>query len=252
MPTVVEQDLHRDLILFYSRYAHEIELIKKFWELELNHLSLAYTYQNKLPKEAVMVSCRIKTIESVIQKLKKLGSPHFGFLTEVIHDLVGARVTCWFIDDCYGMNEAINASNKFSAIAGYAKDYNAAPKPSGYRGIHCLMQKKTLHEEATSHAMALKDETFKCEIQIRTKLQDSWADITHEFHYKAILAGVENKTYELFMADIAKRLDSEDAIFVRLRNLYQYLASTHASEDASAKGQEENKENLLTIPFNIP
>ena len=30
------------------------------------------------------------------------------------------------------------------------------------------------------------------------------------------------------------------------------LASTHTSEDASAKGQEESKENLSSIPFNIP
>jgi putative GTP pyrophosphokinase len=28
-------------------------------------------------------------------------------------------------------------------------------------------------------------EEMICEIQIRTKLQDAWGDITHEFHYKA-------------------------------------------------------------------
>lgn len=239
MPTLAEQDLQRELLLFYSKYANEIELIKNFWELELNQLSLTYTYENKLPKEAVAVSCRVKSIESVIQKLKKLGSPPFDFLTEVIHDLVGARFTCWFIDDCYGIHESINVSRKFAAIEGYAKDYNETPKPSGYRGIHCLLQKTPFNGEARTNAMALKDEMFKCEIQIRTKLQDSWADITHEFHYKAILAGVENKTYELFMADIANRLASEDAIFVRLRELYQYLDSTPPSTPASEESPDK-------------
>lgn len=224
MPTVAEQDLQRELIVFYSQHINEIELIKKYWEVELNQLSLAYTHRNKLPKEAVTVSCRIKSIESVILKLKKLGSPQYNFLTEVINDLVGARITCWFIDDCYGIYESINALSTLEIIEGYTKDYNVNPKPSGYRAIHCLAQKKPLNTGRVKEDVPLADDIFKCEIQIRTKLQDSWADITHEFHYKAILAGVENETYESFMSDIANRLGSEDAVFVRLRKLYQDLA----------------------------
>ena len=244
MSPLTEYNVQGELIAFYSRYASEIELIKKFWELELNQLSLAYTHQNKLPKEAVTVSCRVKTIESVIRKLKKFGSPQFNFLTEVINDLVGARVTCWFIDDCYGLYESIKSSSKFELIEGYAKDYNINPKPSGYRAIHCLMQKKSLNAEIKKRDIPLDDDVFKCEIQIRTKMQDSWADITHEFHYKAILAGVENKTYESFMADIANRLSSEDAIFVRLRKLYQYVAD--------AKGDDDVNKLFSTIPSELP
>ena len=234
MPTVSEQDLQRELIVFYSQYANEIELIKKYWELELTQLSLAYTYQNKLPKEAVTVSCRIKSIESVMQKLKRLGNPQFDVLTEVINDLVGARITCWFIDDCYGIFKSINASSMLEIIEGYTKDYNASPKLSGYRALHCLAQRKPPNIGRTKKDVPLIDDIFKCEIQIRTKLQDSWADITHEFHYKAILAGVENETYESFMSDIANRLGSEDAIFVRLRKLYQNLTDSIANGDVKA------------------
>lgn len=244
MPTSAEQGLQSDLIAFYSRYANDIGLIKKFWELELNQLALAYTYRNALPKEAVAVACRVKSIESVIQKLTKLGSPQFDFFTDVINDLVGARITCWFIDDCYGIYAAISASHKIGVIEGYTKDYNINPKPSGYRAIHCLVQKHQLVADTKREHTPLTDDMCKCEIQIRTKMQDSWAEITHNFHYKAILAGVENKTYESFMADIANRLDSEDVILVRLRKLYQYLART--------KTQSDGNETYSDIPSELP
>lgn len=44
--------------------------------------------------------------------------------------------------------------------------------------------------------IVITDETMVCEIQIRTKLQGAWDDITHEFHYKAGTAGIYDAGYE--------------------------------------------------------
>jgi len=62
------------------------------------------------------------------------------------------------------------------------------------------------------------------EIQIRTKLQDAWGDITHEFHYKAKHLGVNDKNLENFLSDISDRLLQEDKTLIKFRDVYQSLA----------------------------
>ncbi len=63
-----------------------------------------------------------------------------------------------------------------------------------------------------------------CEIQIRSKLQDAWGDVTHEFHYKAGNLEVKNKVYERMLSEISARLASEDRSLIALRDAYQDLA----------------------------
>jgi putative GTP pyrophosphokinase len=65
---------------------------------------------------------------------------------------------------------------------------------------------------------------MKCEVQIRTKLQDAWGDITHEFHYKAKSSGVDNPDLETFLSDISDRLANEDKTLLKFRDVYQRLA----------------------------
>ncbi len=68
------------------------------------------------------------------------------------------------------------------------------------------------------------------EIQIRTKLQDSWAEITHEFHYKAKYAGINNPTYESLLGDISDRLAIEDKTQLKFRDAYGKLADTQNNQ----------------------
>lgn len=75
-----------------------------------------------------------------------------------------------------------------------------------------------------SNPVVISSEEMICEIQIRTKLQDAWGDITHEFHYKAKCAGVENRVDEQLLAQISRRLADEDESLLMLRNAYQRFA----------------------------
>lgn len=56
------------------------------------------------------------------------------------------------------------------------KDYWEVPKPSGYRAYHINL--------VTSVIVATHRVPVRCELQIRTLLQDSWGELTHEDTYK--------------------------------------------------------------------
>jgi putative GTP pyrophosphokinase len=209
---------------FYSRYGRDLEQIREVLDIRLNQLALAYTITNKLPPEAITISSRVKTLQSFLHKIERKEWPQFYYPTEVVGDLIGARVTCWFVDDCAGIRSFIEKSNHL-AIQGAPEDYISIPKPSGYRSLHLVAEVSydAVRRDEDGNVV-VADDKMKCEIQIRTKLQDAWADLTHEFHYKAASAGIVNQTYESMMSEISARLASEDRSLLLLRDAYQKLA----------------------------
>lgn len=223
---------------FYSRYGNDLEQIRDMLTIRLRQLALAYTIQNKLPPEAVVVSSRVKSQSSFIKKLERKGWPQFYYPTEVAQDLLGARVVCWFVDDCTGILNFIKSSNHL-AMHDKVEDYIASPKTSGYRSIHILAD---VRYDAVRHErdkVVVADDKITCEIQIRTKLQDAWGDVTHEFHYKAGGLGVENKIYERMLSEASTRLASEDRSLMALRDAYQALADEKLRND-TREGFREN------------
>jgi putative GTP pyrophosphokinase len=68
-----------------------------------------------------------------------------------------------------------------------------------------------------------------CEIQIRTKLQDAWAEFTHEVHCK--VPAEFQADYETAIADIASRLAVEDRSALAVRNILQRQAEKTEPED---------------------
>lgn len=209
---------------FYSRYGRDLDQIREILHIRLSQLALAYTIANKLPPESIVIHSRVKSLQSFLRKLERKNWPQFYYPAEVAGDLVGARVTCWFVDDCEGVRGFIEKSNHLT-ILDSPENYIATPKPSGYRSLHLKAEVRydAVRRDENENVI-VADDNMTCEIQIRTKLQDAWADLTHEFHYKAASAGIVNRTYERMMSEISERLASEDRSLLLLRDAYQELA----------------------------
>jgi len=227
------EELTKRTMRFYDRYGPELEQVKDLLSIKLRQLSLAYTINNHLPPEAVNVKGRVKTMHSFLKKLERDNWPEFYYPTQVIKDLIGARIVCWFIDDCYGMLEAIKASNHFSVIDDGSlpiKDYNKNPQVAGYRAIHVFAKVDYDSVQKTDDKVTIVPEDIICEIQLRTKFQDSWADTTHEFFWKAKVQGVQSADHEEFLAAFAERLSVEDKTLLRMRDAYQRMADRKQAE----------------------
>lgn len=135
-----------------------------------NELSQVYSYN---PIE--YVKTRLKTPESIMQKLRKQGhSFNVNDLIEYIHDIAGIRITCSFFSEVYFLSDMIAKQDNLEVLS--IKDYIKNPKESGYMSYHMLL----------SIPVALADAvvTAKVELQIRTMAMDFWASLEHKIYYK--------------------------------------------------------------------
>ena len=214
---------------FFNIYGNELESISQVLQIRLRGLASAYTVENNLPIEAVVVNSRVKSLTSLLKKLEKLNWPMFGHPTEVITDLIGARVVCWFVDDCYGMLDFIQATKQFLIKPRSLEDYIKEPKPTGYRAIHILADVSYDRVKSHKKRRTVVEDKMICEIQIRTKLQNAWSEFTHEVHNK--VPTEFQSDYDRAIADIASNLAVEDRSALAVRDILQRQAEQKELDD---------------------
>jgi putative GTP pyrophosphokinase len=216
-------------VRFFDCYGEELESISQLLKIRLDQLASAYTVENELPREAVNVHSRVKSLTSFLTKLEKTNWPMFRHPTEVITDLIGARVICWFVDDCYGMLDYIQATKQFRIKPRSLQDYIRDPKRTGYRSIHLLADISYDRVKTYRKRRTVVEDRMICEIQIRTKLQDVWAEFTHEVYCK--VPGEFQADYETAISEIARRLAAEDRSALAVRHILQRQAEKKELED---------------------
>lgn len=121
------------------------------------------------------IKSRVKSLDSIIRKLEKLGLPiTIEAAEENLRDIAGVRVVCSFVDDIYRIEENFLAQEDITLVT--RKDYISNPKPGGYRSLH-LVVKTPIYTEIGKKDMFV-------EIQMRTIAMDFWASLEHKLRYK--------------------------------------------------------------------
>ena len=65
-------------VRFFRCYGDELESISQLLKIRLDQLASAYTAENELPREAVRVQSRIKSLTKFLTKLDKINCPYFA------------------------------------------------------------------------------------------------------------------------------------------------------------------------------
>ena len=121
------------------------------------------------------IKSRVKSLDSIIRKLDKLGLPiTIESAEENLHDIAGVRVVCSFVDDIYRIAECFLAQEDVTLVK--RKDYIQNPKPSGYRSLHLIIKTPVYTENGKKDMLV--------EIQMRTIAMDFWASLEHKLRYK--------------------------------------------------------------------
>ncbi len=154
------------------------------------------------------IRTRIKTENSMREKCRR------RFLPETeesalffIHDAIGLRIVCPFLDEVYKLKDCLCASPDIEIIE--VKDYIRNVKPNGYRSLHMIVKKNG----------------YYAEIQLRTIAMDTWAALEHHIRYKKSISGNQSLIFEE-LKRCADELASTDASMQTIRQMISEEGAT--------------------------
>jgi putative GTP pyrophosphokinase len=126
------------------------------------------------------VTTRTKEVDKFSEKVRREGKEYKNFFD--VTDLSGVRIICYYKDDVDKVAEIIRENFLVHLELSIDKREILDPDRFGYLSLHYVV-------ELSQERVKLKEyERFKnllCEVQIRTILQHSWAEIEHDLGYKS-------------------------------------------------------------------
>lgn len=158
---------------------------------------------------------RVKSFPSWFEKvLKKIR--HGVAPDDVqIHDVLGLRVVCPFLEDLTRIEDLIR--RHFTVLEEEKKGSPQSFKEFGYESTHFLVD---IPADIVG-SLALADPP-PCEIQVRTILQDAWAEVEHELVYKSKFLPFD-QPLKRKMAALNANLTLSDIIFQEIREYQRQL-----------------------------
>lgn len=130
---------------------------------------------------------RVKSFNSYYKKVLRLKSNQINSENKLIYltDMMGIRLICAFLED---INIAIEQIKNIFAIKEIeVKGADKKFSEFGYESVHVLIKiPDSIKEMVDKNHPELEplNNELVCEIQVRTILQDAWAEVEHELIYK--------------------------------------------------------------------
>jgi len=263
--------------MYYQSFLHEYFKIQPAYQNLVDEISFLLEKKAKdAGIEISHVAKRVKSSESVSEKIrrKKYDNP-----LKQITDLAGVRLVYLYLDDFEKIEKIIREA--FIVVEKVDKSHEE-PDRFGYLANHFIVKvRKPVVGERYSLLKGLK-----CEIQVRTVVQDSWAILSHHLIYKSkkeipkrlvrkihsLAAVLENsdlqfnqieeerrgylaKLYDpaVSLSDLKKEESNKDSIIAFLRRKYpdMELESYERHQEAVLRNIDFNKYNTLGAIDNI-
>jgi putative GTP pyrophosphokinase len=150
----------------YDEY-EDAQNILTYWRTI--HATIFNTFQvtlrdkvKRLKYSNYVIAQRLKRVDSIVKKLKRFPSMKLS----TMQDIAGLRAILKNVNEVKELEKNYRESN-FKHSLKDAKDYIKNPDKSGYRGIHLIYEYINDNNPAANG--------LKIELQIRTKLQHTWA-----------------------------------------------------------------------------
>lgn len=132
--------------------------------------------EDKTLVRAEVRNVRPKELSELERKAEKKGWSASEALTHC-GDLIGGRVVCNNVEDVYRFTELLK--ERLPSVWGEfeVQDYIKKPTEEGYRALHV-----NFRLDVGEHPF--HPDFVPCEVQIRSRLQDAWAELSHDDIYK--------------------------------------------------------------------
>lgn len=162
------------------------ESYKEYFSEIMENIILILKDKVKLMAQPTYKS-RVKSFNSYYKKVLRLKPNEINNSDSLVYltDMMGIRMICAFLEDINIGLEQIKKIFEIKEVE--VKGVNKNFREFGYESIHVLIKlPESCIPAFTGKYASLKpiSEEIVCEIQIRTILQDAWAEVEHELIYK--------------------------------------------------------------------
>lgn len=227
--------MKRDIYKIKKQY---FELVKSYEKLGENMVVALKMLLDEAKIKYMGVTYRIKSFDSF---LKKMDRKHCDDPFNRITDICGVRVICYYRSDIEKISEVIN--KEFKVIETEDKEELLDEDQFGYRSVHYMI---SIKDEwlAVPNYKGLAG--LKAEVQVRTNLMHTWAEIEHKLEYKND-DDIPTKFKRKF-SRISAQLEMADEQFDELRqeitNYRNEVLKSTMSEKPTVEDDEVNMDTL--------
>jgi len=201
---VLPEDLERSKVKVLYEEAYAV------YERKLN--SVYQMVKNVLESKGIIptIKYRVKRFETYFSKLIKnyRGDEHGGAPT--VTDVLGLRIICPFLEDLETVENLIKVN--FNVVELERKGSHYAVREFGYDSVHLLIAIDPIPGK-----QKLPCTSDVCEVQLRTILQDAWAEVEHELIYKSDIT-LPIPSIQRKLAALNATLTLSDLIFQEIRD----------------------------------
>lgn len=188
---------------------------------------------------------RVKKFESYYRKVIRV-KPQ-SLLEDslpTLTDMLGIRVICAFLEDLATVERQIVENFKIKEIE--RKGAEQTFKEFGYESIHILIEIPEDLIPSKEKGIVLPPDLV-CEIQIRTILQNAWAEVEHELVYKSEFSPFDLPLRRK-LASMNASLTLADIVFQEIRDYQNKLNSELDCRRSSFYEKADEMSNELLLP----
>ncbi len=206
----------KDIMSEINDWLPNKEKLKEVYTSYQPHLKILITRIEEFLKSKIVISSsptykvRVKSFKSYYLKLLKFPPKDPDIDLPVLTDILGIRIICAFLQNVKEVEDILH--KHFKVIEVERKGANRAFSEFGYESIHFLLE---IPEEFKVGLILPKDLIF--EIQLRTILQDAWAEVEHELVYKSEFSPFD-VPLKRKLASINASLSLADIVFQEIRD----------------------------------
>ena len=182
---------------------------------------------------------RIKPIVSVLEKIPRKGlAPSL----DQLEDVVGVRVICLYPKHVDPVVELL--TREFNVLEREDKRPEPSPEKFGYSSIHLVCTLSGTKRAKLPEYAGVEQSHF--EIQVRTILQEAWAEIEHQLIYKSEAAAPDDVKRQI--TRVSALLETSDKEFQEVYDRREEYAKRLKEADRSTLDKEKlNVDSLLEV-----
>jgi len=204
------------------------QLERKYTDLADSYDKLLFELQRRIRTALVAhdlnatIKYRVKSFKSYYQKLLRIvreNEQQSGSV--VVTDIVALRIVCPFLEEVATAEQILGELFEIYELDRKGAEFSV--REFGYKSTHCLL--RVPQDLCESFHIG---GPFDCEVQLRTILQDAWAEVEHEIIYKNEFTPLDESAQRK-LAALNASLSLSDITFQEIRN-YQRTLTAELSE----------------------